>query len=342
MNTMTAYRLLAFGKPPEFVEVDVPSPSGGEVIVKMAGAGLCHSDLHVMDAEPGYWPDPPFTLGHENAGYIAEVGPGVTLKEGTAVVVTGLDSCGVCAHCIAGRDNYCWRPASMAGRGVGFDGGLAPYLRVPARHVVDIGSLDPKVAAPFADAGATSYHAVKEMVPKLVPGSTAVVIGVGGLGGYAVQYLRHLTQAHVVAVDISQDRLDAAVELGAHSALISGESTAEELKKLVPSGADFIVDFVGSDATLSMAAQMVAVCGRLTVVGMSGGVAPVGWGHFPSGATAGLVMGYTLSDLREVAVLAASGVMAINNEYFPFEETAAAYGRLRSGEFTGRVVVTFD
>ncbi len=342
MATMLSYRLTSFGSEPEFMEVQIPTPGDGEVLIKMAGAGLCHSDLHVIDAEPGYWPDPPYTLGHENAGYIAKVGSGVdSTRVGEPVLVTGLDSCGLCAQCVSGRDNYCWRPATMAGRGVGSDGGLATYMVAPARHVVSIDGLDPREAAPLADAGATSYHAVKQVARLLPPGSTAVVIGVGGLGSYAVQYLKLLTKARVVIVETDDKRREWATTLGADFAVAPTDSAAEQIRDVSLGGANVVLDFVGSDSTLDLATSVVGVQGHVTIIGMAQGVASVGWGRIASGATVGLSMGYTLSDLREVAHLGASGALRSDNVYFPFTDTAAAYRALRSGDFFGRIVVTF-
>ena len=215
MSTMTAYQLVEWGKPPEFREVDVPAPAPDEVLVKVAGVGLCHSDFMFLDSPPGLIPwELPFTLGHESAGWVERLGANVhDLAVGQPVAVAGIHSCGRCQYCLRGQDNYCPRGAS--GRGYGEDGGLAHFLVVPRRELVPLTSLDPRRVGPLTDAGATSYHAVKRALPKLIPGSTAVVIGAGGLGSYAVQYLRRLTGAQVIAVDIVQQRLDLARELGA-------------------------------------------------------------------------------------------------------------------------------
>src|SRR5690554_134408 len=233
---MTAYRLLEWGRPAEFVSVDVPTPGPGQVLLKMAAAGLCGSDLHLLDAPPGFFPfDPPFTLGHENAGWVVALGPGATrFAEGDAALASSTSSCGYCEPCLGGWDNYCLDSVNMSSRmmtmrvrGIGFDGGLAEYVVAPERELVALRNLDPAIAAPLADAGATSYHAVQTALPVLRPGSTAVVIGAGGLGSYAVQYLRLLSPAKVIAVDLSRQRLDYARELGAHGTVLAGDGAEE-------------------------------------------------------------------------------------------------------------------
>ena len=232
MSTMTAYQLVEWGAPPEFREVDVPTPATDEVLIRVAGVGLCHSDFLFLDTPPGIIPwELPFTLGHESAGWVEQLGADVDdLELGQPVAVAGIHSCGRCQYCLRGQDNYCPRGAS--GRGYGEDGGLAQFLVVPRRELVPLTTLDPRRVGPLTDAGATSYHAVKRAMPKLIPGSAAVVIGAGGLGSYAVQYLRRLTGAQVIAVDLVQQRLDLARELGAHDVLLSDDETPTRVREL--------------------------------------------------------------------------------------------------------------
>jgi propanol-preferring alcohol dehydrogenase len=184
---MRALRLLDWKREPELVEVPEPVAGPGEVVVRVGGAGACHSDLHLMhDFEGGTLPwGPPFTLGHENAGWVHQLGEGVTgLEVGQPVAVYGPWGCGACGRCLVGQENYCERPADApvpgGGGGLGLDGGMAEYLWVPsARHLVPLPpGLTPAQAAPLTDAGLTPYHAIRRSWPKLAPGSTAVVIGV--------------------------------------------------------------------------------------------------------------------------------------------------------------------
>ena len=182
------------------------------MVVRVAGSGLCHTDFTVISRERSYWKDepPPFTLGHEIAGWVEEIGTGVTkFQHGDAVAVNpSWASCGRCHMCRSGEENHCLYQKAIRAPGVGYDGGHAPYVLVPdARFLVPIGDLDPVVAAPLTDAGITTYSAIKPALPGIWPGSTAVVIGVGGLGIYAVQFLRLLTGARVVAVDSTEARL---------------------------------------------------------------------------------------------------------------------------------------
>ena len=337
---MTALRLEAWGAPPRFAQVPVPDPGPGEVRLRMAAVGLCHTDLHFLEAEPGAFPyELPFTLGHENVGRVDEVGGGVDdLAPGTAAAVAGVHSCGRCTTCLRGADNYC--PQGWRGRGYGDDGGLAEFLVVPGRELVPLGDLDPCAAAPLTDAGATSYHVVKKVRPKLVPGSTAVVIGAGGLGGYAVQHLRLLTPARVVAVDIDPARLDTARSLGASEVLPSDRGTAGVVRSLTDGdGAEVVLDFVGTDATARTALRCARAMGAVALVGAGGGSAPVGWGRVPLECDVFVPMGATLADLHEIVALARSGALRMDVEVFPFERAPEAYERFGAGELRARAVV---
>jgi propanol-preferring alcohol dehydrogenase len=337
---MTAYQLTGWQQPPELVEVPVPQPGEGEVLVRVGGVGLCHSDFIFMDTPAGYLPyDLPFTLGHEITGWVDRTAPGVTgLAEGQAVAVAGIHSCGRCTWCLRGADNYCvdaWR-----GRGYGEDGGLAGFVVVPARELVPLPTLDPRVVAPLTDAGTTSYHAVKKVLPKLHPGSTAVVIGVGGLGTYAVQWLRLLSGARVVAVDVSADRLALASAVGAHETVVGGPDAQQRLAAVL--GADRaagVFDFVGTDETASLALGAAATLGAVALVGAGGGTAPVKWLGVPFECDVFIPQGATIADLHEVVALAETGAVRIEVEQFAFADTAEAYRRFREGSLSSRAVV---
>ena len=234
--TMRAFQLVAWQEPPELREVPVPEPGPGEVLIRVGGAGACHSDLHLMDWPQGQMPfEPPFTLGHENAGWVERVGAGVdAVGEGEAVAVYGPWGCGRCRACRRSSENYCERQAEIGvmGGGLGLDGGMAEYLLVPsARLLVPLGELDPRDAAPLSDAALTPYHAIQRSVHKLVAGSTAVVIGVGGLGQMAVQILSAVSGARIVAVDISPEKLALAAEVGADVTVAAGEGAAETIAR---------------------------------------------------------------------------------------------------------------
>src|SRR3954462_8898912 len=234
---MRAYRLLGWQQP-GFAEGPQPQPAAGEVLVRVGGVGLCHSDVLFLESPAGVLPyDIPFTLGHEIAGWVDALGDGVDdLAVGDAVAVTCMSPCGECRWCRRGGRNYC--VDSWHGRGFGVDGGLASHLVVRRRELVPLGDLDPGVAAPLTDAGATSYHAVQRVRPKLARAAqttqaVAVVIGVGGLGAYAVQWLRLQTDARIVAVEAREERIEAARRLGADDVLVAGDGLSRRLRAAV-------------------------------------------------------------------------------------------------------------
>lgn len=349
---MKAYRVVEWGRPAEFVDVPVPAPGPGEVLIRMRGAGLCRSDLDIMDQRPdsepyARWLPAGFTLGHENAGIVAAVGTGVgDLREGDGVVVHHMHSCGFCDFCMHGVEQSCTtfaRGAVSFTRGVGIDGGLAPYL-VAARHeVVPLGDLDPITVAPLTDAGVTAYRAVVGVIDRLEPGSHAVVIGIGGLGAYGVQFLKLMSATRVLAVDIAPRRLQLARELGADAAVPGDAHAAECIMDLTGGrGAEAIVDFVGTDATLALAARVSRPQGRIVLVGMEGGSLRVGWGTMATSCEFAISMGSTRADLRAVCDLAAQGRLRIDIDRFRFDDVETAYAQLRAGALNGRAVVTFD
>src|ERR1700726_5015164 len=255
---MIAYRLLQAQQQPDLQDVPKPSLAAGQILIKVGGCGLCHTDIAVMGktkAQLDEWnAKPPFTLGHEIAGWVAEIGQGVVgFKTGEPVAVVPVwGSCGHCPPCRRGEENFCYYISRLTGAGIGFDGGLAEYIVVEARFVVPMGDFDPVLAAPLTDAGLTTYTAMKPALPSLVPGTTAVVIGVGGLGLLAVQLLRTLCSARVVAVDSDPKHLQLAKEHGADNMLPSEVTTAEQVRAMTSgTGANFILDCVGATATLT-------------------------------------------------------------------------------------------
>ncbi|RIV39691.1 NAD(P)-dependent alcohol dehydrogenase [Micromonospora radicis] len=346
---MRALRLPAWKTEPELVEVDEPTPGTGQVVVKIGGAGACHSDLHLMhDFEAGAVPwNPPFTLGHENAGWVHTIGAGVTgLEVGQPVAVYGPWGCGVCARCRVGADNYCENPAAApvpgGGGGLGLDGGMAAYLLVPAaRHLVPLPEgLDPVAAAPLTDAGLTPYHAIRRSWSKLPPGSTAVVIGVGGLGHLGVQILKATTAARIIAVDNRDEALRLAEEYGADLTLRSGERTAEEIRAATGGrGADLVLDFVGVDATLRTGAAAARTLGDLTIVGIGGGSLSVGFFSVPYEVSIQTTYWGTRPELVEVLDLGARGLLRPKTTTFTLDNAMDAYHRLQDGTLEGRAVI---
>ncbi|MFO0688578.1 MAG: alcohol dehydrogenase catalytic domain-containing protein [Myxococcota bacterium] len=343
MTTMKAFRLVGWQKPPVFEDVAVPAPRADEVLVEVAAVGLCHTDVHFLHAAEGDFPYPiPFTLGHEIAGRIVEPGASVRdLPRDTPVAVALGPRCWRCLACLRGEDNLCMRRAS--GRGWGQDGGLARYVAVPVREAVPLGALDPVLAAPLTDAGVTAHHAVRRVAPKLRGDATAVVIGVGGLGGFAVQLLRQLTSARIVAIEASDAKRIRAKALGADLVLGPDEASAERLRAETHGlGAEAILDFVGVDATMHLALAAARIGGAIAIVGAGGGRASVGWGLLPNNCDLFIPQGGTTADLHDVVALANAGRLQIDVERFAFERTAEGYAQVEAGRVAGRAVVTLD
>lgn len=343
---MNAYRMVDWGQPPRMVEVPVPQPGPGQVLVRVAGCGLCRSDL-TMRAMPRTvgerlgWAMP-FTLGHEIGGWVAATGAGVAgVTEGDAVAVVSAASCGTCWYCLRGMDNSC--PRGLAGRGYGRDGGLAPYVLVDqARALLRLAHVQARTAGPLTDAGATAYHAVRRALPRIVPGGTAVVLGTGGLGAFAVQFLRLLTPARVVAVDTSEQRREYAQALGAHHAVPGvGESTRDDLRAVVgPRGADAVLDFVGTDETIGVGCASVRPGGAFGLVGSGGGRLQAAWfGGLPRDGEVYTFQGGTIADVQEVLALADAGLIRNDVEELPIEDVEDAYTRLAAGTLPARAVV---
>jgi len=334
-----ALRLPGPGRPPALTEIDRPEPRGREVLIRVTAAGLCQSDLHVIDGSPGF--PAPFTLGHEVAGRVAA---GAGLAPDEPVVVYGPWGCGRCDRCLAGRDNYCDRRATLswAGVGLGRDGGMADYLLVPsADYLVPIGELDPAEAAPLTDAGLTSYHAIQRCRAALRDGTTVVVIGVGGLGHVAVQLLRALTPSRVIAVDVRAEALALAARCGAHLTLGASPDTDREVRTASGGpGADAVLDFAGTDATLELAARTLRADGDLVVVGSGGGSLTVRKpGALPAGVRVSLPFWGTRDELAEVVALARAGAVRVEVERFPLTAAGEAIARLRAGTVAGRAVL---
>jgi len=342
---MKAYRVHGWKTDARLEDVPQPEPGPGQVLIRMGGAGVCASDLHVVhhwspEATPQVagW-TMPWTLGHENAGWIEGGDP--ILDTGTPVVVNSMWNCGYCRSCRMGSSNYCETP-SPRGRsgGFGVDGGMAEYMVAPSHCVVPMDSLDPADAAPFTDAGLTSYHAVKQVLPLLQPGTTAVVIGVGGLGHLAVGLLRELSGARIIAVDRSEAALALAAERGADLCLTSDETTVDEIKRATGGlGATAVLELVGVDATLRTAAGCLRRMGRVVLVGIGGGSLPLGYTSIPSGASIMAVLGGSTAELAEVIALAEAGRLKAHTERFPLGEAPAVFEKLEKGEITGRAVL---
>ena len=342
--TMRAVRLTQWQADPVVAEIPVPEPRGSEVLVEVGAAGLCRSDLHIMNSSAGLYPyELPFTLGHETAGRVAALGPSASgVEVGDRVVVYSRWGCGACWQCANGRDNACARThLGPHGAGLGRDGGLAEFLVVPSvRYLVPAPGLDPVPAAPLTDAALTSYHAAKLSLGQLRPGTTALVLGVGGLGHMAIQILKAISPARIVAVDMRSAALELARSAGADAVLSADGLTPEDIRaETGPNGATVALDFVGNDATLALAAGSIGQGGDVTFVGRGGGELHVAPGLIPYESTVRMPTWGTVAELAEVVALATAGAIHSEAEVYGLGDTLSAYAKLRNGDVLGRAVV---
>ncbi|MBV8489567.1 MAG: NAD(P)-dependent alcohol dehydrogenase [Candidatus Eremiobacteraeota bacterium] len=341
---MKAYRIFADGM--RFDEVPQPEPRDDEVLIEVAGCGACHSDLHVEGAAAaGKLPwQLPFTLGHEITGRIVAFAgkPPGFLSPGDAVAVYCAWGCGECAACKRGSDNYCERFRTLRGIGLGLDGGMASHVVVPsARYLVPLGDLDPIEAAPLADAGITAYHAVARSRRALGEGATALVIGVGGLGHLGIQILHALGGCRIVALDLSDEKLALARELGADAALRSDDPGILERVREAAGGrsADIVLDFVGVQSTMDIARKSVRPDGEVALVGLGGGAVPVRQLSVPYGARFSIPFYGSIEDLRETLALAAAGRIKAHVTRYALDDVAHAFTAMRAGTLEGRAVI---
>lgn len=342
-------RLYEYGKPLRLEDVPVPKVSDEAVLVKIGGAGVCHSDLHLIE---GRLKDIvpvalPITPGHENAGWIAEVGDKVEgFKPGDCVIFPGGWTCEACRFCRSGRGELCENTVLMGL--LGADGGYAEYAYYKTyKNLIKIDGLDPAETAPLADAALTPYHAVKKVTSKLYPESYAVVVGVGGLGQYAVQFLKLLTPANVIAVDVSERKLETAGKLGADYLVNAKKTNAlDEVANITGGfpamglgGAVAVLDFVGEE-TFETSILMLSRGGTIVPAGLSGQTlrAPI----FQTISFQYEILGSFgggLNELEDIVTLAKKGKIKSLVRKFKLEEANEALRALKNGEIEGRAVL---
>ncbi len=345
---MRALQYREVGSAPVVVTVPDPEPGPGQVLLKVTAGGVCHSDQFVMSLPQeqldAFGFTLPMTLGHEGAGVVAALGAGVTgVSVGDSMAVYGPWGCGRCHMCAQGKENYCTEAARLGIQppGLGSPGSMADYLLIDdARHLVPLGDLDPVANVSLTDAGLTPYHAIKMSLPKLLPGSTAVVIGAGGLGHVGIQILKALTPARVIAVDLSEQKLELARSVGADEAIVGDESAAQTVRDLTSGrGAEAVFDFVGAQATVELAGKIVAAEGDLTIVGIGGGMLPVGFGAIAYDVAVRTPYWGTRAELMEVLDLARTGRIVVETEVFSLADAPLAYEKLHAGTIRGRAVI---
>lgn len=341
---MKAIRFVGVGYPAQIADVPKPEPGPGQVLIRIGGAGVCHSDLHVMEEDLGFRGE--FTLGHENAGWVAKLGAGVAgFKEGDAVAVYGPWGCGHCHACQLSMENYCenWAALKGFGGGLGFDGGMAEYIVVPsARFLVPLGSLSPATAAPLTDAALTPYHAIKRALPLLTPDATVVVVGVGGLGHMAVQLVRVLAPVRLIAADVDPVKLAQAKALGADDVINSLDvnAAAEQINKIVgPRGAGLVLDCVGIQPTLDLGARILGRNSVWTIVGLGGGHHDFHHGSTPYGCVLSIPYWGSRVELIEVIAMARDGRIHVEVSQFPLDQAVEVYAKLKAGQIKGRAVL---
>jgi len=340
---MKAARLHAYHDPLKVDEVDEPKITGPlDVIVKIGAAGLCRTDLHIQE---GQWAEKsgvqlPYTPGHENAGWIHEIGAGVTnVQVGDTVIVHPFITCGLCRACRLGDDMHCENGSFP---GINRDGGFAEYLLTSARSVVKLDpSLQPHEIAALADAGLTAIHAVKKAVPVLGPGTKCVVIGSGGLGHIGIQCLKAYTPTEIIVVDPNEKALELARELGAdHTVKVEGRSHIDTVQELTDGkGADAIIDFVGEKGAVEDGVAMIQDGGFFYVIGYGQNIdIPTIDVISREISFIGNLVG-TYVDLQDLMTLTAQGKVTLHTSTYPLDAINDAMADLDNGRLQGRGIL---
>ena len=339
---MKAVRIHKFHETPVIDEVPEPKITGPlDVIVKIGGAGVCRTDLHIIE---GQWDAAmgtplPYILGHENAGWVHAVGSAVTnVAVGDTVILHPTPTCGLCRACRAGDDMHC---TDNSFPGLSHDGGMAEYLLTSARACV---KLDPKTqpadVAALADAGITAYHAVRKAIPLLYPGTTAVVIGAGGLGHIGVQCLAALTATTIIVVDRNPDALKLAAQIGADHTVVADGTQVEAVRDLTGGrGAHVVLDFVAEQGAEADGWAMTGGGGSYFVIGYGGTVQVPTLDIISTERNIiGNIVG-TYNDLAELMALAEGGRVTLHTRTYPLDAAAEAFADLDAGRVRGRAIL---
>ncbi|MGB9282059.1 MAG: NAD(P)-dependent alcohol dehydrogenase [Pseudonocardiaceae bacterium] len=339
---MRAVRLHEYHQQPVVEQTAEPRISGPfDVIVKIGGAGVCRTDLHIIE---GQWaqamaPALPYTIGHENAGWVHEVGAAVTNVEvGDTVILHPTPTCGLCRACRAGDDMHC---SESTFPGLSHDGGMAEYLLTSARACVKLEpQTRPADVAALADAGITAYHAVRKAIPLLYPGTTAVLIGAGGLGHIGIQCLAALTAAKIIVVDRNPDALKLAEQLGAHHTVVADGGQIDAVKDLTGGrGAEVVLDFVAEQGAEHDGFQMTGRAGSYFVIGYGGAVTIPTLDIISTERNiVGNIVG-TYNDLAELMVLAQAGKVTLHTRTYALDDAVEALADLDAGRVRGRAIL---
>jgi NAD+-dependent secondary alcohol dehydrogenase Adh1 len=342
MSTMRAVQVVGYHQDLQMHEVPVPEPTGPfDVVVKVGGAGVCRTDLHILE---GQWAEKsgvalPYTIGHENAGWVHAVGSAVTnVAEGDKVIVHPLITCGLCRACRSGDDVHC---EASAFPGIDTDGGYAEYLKTSARSVVRIDdALEPSDVAALADAGLTAYHAAAKAARRLTPRDRVVVIGAGGLGHIGIQVLKALSPAEITVVDRNPDAVKLALSIGAdHGVVADGNQVQQVLDLTGGHGAEAVVDFVGEGGATAEGVAMLRRAGDYHVVGYGENidVPTIDIISTEINFIGNLVGSY--NDLCDLMVLAARGAVTLHTVKYELDDYAKAIRDLDAGRVRGRAIL---
>jgi NAD+-dependent secondary alcohol dehydrogenase Adh1 len=339
---MKAVRLHEYNRQPVVEEVPEPAISDPlDVIVRIGGAGVCRTDLHIIE---GQWAAAmgvslPYTLGHENAGWVQQVGSAVTnVAVGDTVILHPAPSCGLCRACRAGADMHC---ENSYFPGLSCDGGMAEYLRTSARACIRLGpATQPADVAALADAGITAYHAVRKALPLLYPGTACVVIGAGGLGHIGIQCLAALSATTIIVVDRNLDALKLAEQLGARHTVVADGGQVDAVRSLTGGqGAEVVLDFVAEQGAENDGFAMTRRAGSYCVIGYGGTVTiPTIDIISTERNIIGNIVG-TYNELAELMVLAEAGKVTLHTRSYPLGAAAQALDDLDAGRIRGRAIL---
>jgi NAD+-dependent secondary alcohol dehydrogenase Adh1 len=339
---MKAVRLHEYHQQPVVEEVPDPVVKGPlDVVVRIGGAGVCRTDLHIIEGQwaPKVGVTLPYTIGHENAGWVEEVGSAVSnVAVGDTVILHPTPTCGLCRACRAGDDMHC-----VASRfpGLDSDGGMAEYLLTSARACVKLDpDTRPQDVAALADAGITAYHAVRKAVPLLYPGTTCVVIGAGGLGHIGIQCLAALTATRIIVVDRNPDALKLAADLGADSTVVADGNHVDAVLDLTGGeGAEVVLDFVAEQGAEHDGFAMTRRAGSYYVIGYGGTVEIPTLDIISTERNIiGNIVG-TYNDLAELMELAQAGKVTLHTKTYPLDAAVDALNDLDAGRVRGRAIL---
>jgi NAD+-dependent secondary alcohol dehydrogenase Adh1 len=339
---MRAVQVVGYHSKLKMAEIPEPEIDGSfDVIVRIGGAGVCRTDIHILE---GQWEEKsgvtlPYTIGHENAGWVHAVGDAVSnVAVGDKVILHPLVTCGLCRSCRFGDDVHC---ENSEFPGIDRNGGYAEYLRTTARSVVKIDeSLEPSDVAALADAGLTAYHAAAKVARDTRPGDTCVVIGAGGLGHIGIQVLKAISGVNVVVLDRNPAAVDLAIEIGAdHGIVADGNHVKEVLELTGGHGAEAVLDFVGEGGATRDGIAMLRRAGNFYVVGYGENI------DIPTidvisteiNFIGNLVGSY--NDLQELMSLAADGKVSLHTTKYPLDDFQRALNDLGAGRVRGRAIL---